>query len=142
MTRSLLQAIALLLLVAPQAVGDPREEPSPTRPKQSAAPAATESLASDKREGVLAEGEAVYRRVCAGCHDKGISGAPKLGDRESWKVRIPTGIGNLVRNAIEGYQGNQGVHPPRGGDRSLSDAQIEAAVRYMVEQYKGDSAVP
>jgi cytochrome c5 len=142
MTRSLLQAITLLLLVATQAVGDPREEPPPTQPKESAVPAAAESLASDKREGVLAEGEAVYRRVCVRCHEKGISGAPKLGDREAWKVRIPAGIENLVRHAIEGYQGNQGVHPPRGGDRSLSDAQIEAAVRYMVEQSKGDPAVP
>jgi cytochrome c5 len=136
MPPSLLQAIALLLLVATQAVGDPREEPPPTQPKESPAPAATESLASDRREGVLAEGEAVYRRVCVRCHEKGVSGAPKLGNREAWKVRIPTGIENLVRNAIEGYQGNQGVHPPRGGDRYLTDAQIEAAVRYMVDQSK------
>jgi cytochrome c5 len=140
MTRSLLQAITLLLIVATQAVGDPREEPSPIRSKESAVPASTESLASDRREGVLAEGEAVYRRVCVRCHEKGISGAPKLGDREAWKVRIPTGIDNLVRHAIEGYQGNQGVHPPRGGDRYLSDAQIEAAVRFMVDQCKEDPA--
>jgi len=142
MTRSLQLAIALLLLVATQAVGEPREEPPPTQPKESWLPAGTESLTSGGRESVLAEGEAVYRRVCARCHDKGISGAPKLGDREAWKVRIPTGIDTMVRNAIEGYQGNQGVHPPRGGDRNLSDTQIEAAVRYMVEQCKGDPAVP
>jgi cytochrome c5 len=142
MTRSLLQTITLLLLVATDAIGGAREEPSPTRPKESMAPAATESLTSDKREGVLAEGEAVYRRVCIRCHEKGVSGAPKLGDREAWKVRIPGGIDFMIRNAIEGFQGNQGVHPPRGGDRSLNDAQIEAAVRYMVEQSKENPAVP
>jgi len=138
MTRSLLQALALLLLVATQAVGQPREDPPSTLPKESEMPADTESRTGDGRESVPAEGEAVYRRVCARCHDKGISGAPKLGDREAWKVRIPTGINNLVRNAIEGYQGNQGVHPPRGGDRNLSDAQIGEAVRFMVEQCTKD----
>jgi cytochrome c5 len=134
--------IALLLLVATQAVSEPREDPPPTRPKESEMPADTESLTRDGRESELADGEVVYRRVCVRCHDKGISGAPKLGDRGAWKVRIPTSINNLIRNAIEGYQGNQGVHPPRGGDRNLNDAQIEAAVRFMVEQCKGDPAVP
>jgi cytochrome c5 len=140
MPRSLLLAIALLLLIAAQAVGEPQGKPPSTLPKKSGMPTVIESVTSDGRESMLAEGEAVYRRACARCHDKGISGAPKLGDLEAWKVRIPTGIDNLVRNAIEGYQGNQGVHPPRGGDRTLSDAQIEAAVRYMVEQCKEDPA--
>lgn len=139
MPRSLYFAITLLLLSATQALGEPREEPPP-RPKESGAPAATESLTGDGRKSVLAEGEAVYRRSCARCHEEGISGAPKLGDREAWKVRIATGIDNMLRNAIEGYQGNQGVHPPRGGDRYLSDAQIEAAVRFMVEQGKEEPA--
>jgi cytochrome c5 len=138
MTRSLLLKVALLLLVSTPAVGEPREDPPSTRLKESEMPPATESLNGDGRKSVLAEGETVYRRVCVRCHDKGISGAPKLGDREAWKVRIPTGINNLVRNAIEGYQGNQGVHPPRGGDRNLSDAQIEAAVRFMVESCNKD----
>ena len=140
MTRSFLMAIALLLLVATQAVGEPREDTPSTRNKETEMSADTDSLTGDGRESVLAEGEKVYRRVCARCHDKGISGAPKLGDREAWKVRIPTGINNLVRNAIEGYQGNQGVHPPRGGDRNLSDAQIGEAVRFMVEQCTKDPA--
>jgi cytochrome c5 len=142
MPRSLLLAITLLLLVAAQTVGEPREDLSPAQPNMSGMPVAKETLSSGGRESMLAEGEAVFRRVCVRCHEKGISGAPKLGDREAWKVRIPTGIDNMVRNAIEGYQGNQGVHPPRGGDRNLSDTQIEAAVRYMVEQCKEDSAVP
>ncbi|HXV20829.1 MAG TPA: c-type cytochrome [Desulfuromonadales bacterium] len=140
MTRSLLLKVVLLLLVTTPAVGEPREDPPSTRPRESELPPTTEALTGDGRKSVLAEGETVYRRVCVRCHDKGISGAPKLGDREAWKVRIPTGLNNLVRNAIKGYQGNQGVHPPRGGDRNLSDVQIGEAVRFMVESCKKDPA--
>lgn len=140
MTRSLLLAIAFLPLVATPSFGEPREEPPPDRSKLSLMPADIEPLSKDKRETTLAKGEAVYGRVCARCHDKGISGAPKLGDREAWRVRIPTGTDVLVRHAIEGYEGNLGVHPPRGGDRNLSDAEVEAAVHYMVEQCREEPA--
>jgi len=95
-----------------------------------------ETMNAGTRETLLAEGENVYRRACAGCHDQGISGAPKLGDHKAWEVRIPTGINILVRNSIDGYEGNLGVMPPRGGDKNLTDAEIEAAVRYMVELSK------
>ena len=95
-----------------------------------------ETMNAGTRETLLAEGENVYRRACAVCHDLGISGAPKLGDRKAWEVRIPTGINILVRNSIDGYEGNLGVMPPRGGDKNLTDAEIEAAVRYMVELSK------
>jgi cytochrome c5 len=40
----------------------------------------------------------------------------------------------LANNAIKGFTGEKGVMPPKGGDPSLSDAEVEAAVRYMVMQ--------
>jgi cytochrome c5 len=78
------------------------------------------------------DGEQVYSKVCVSCHGTGIAGAPKIGDRESWKPRIAKGMGSLVNNAINGFTGETGVMPPKGSAVSLSDAEVEAAVRYMV----------
>jgi len=102
-------------------------------PEQSV-PAKEESLSQGEHQSWRAEGEAVYRRVCAPCHDKGISGAPPLHSEKVWKIRGADNIESLVMRSIDGYQGNQGVMPPRGGDRNLTDEQVEAAVRYMLEQ--------
>ena len=45
-----------------------------------AAPAAT--FASDRDHE---RGEEMYRQTCASCHDSGVLGAPKIGDRKAWK---------------------------------------------------------
>jgi cytochrome c5 len=82
----------------------------------------------------LAAGKKVYEKVCSGCHDKGVSGAPKIGDKKAWAYRIAKGMDLLVRHAIDGFMCNRGVAPPRGGDPSLSDAEVAAATAYMVEK--------
>ena len=82
----------------------------------------------------LQTGERVYRQVCANCHAEGIVGAQKMGDKESWQPIIAKGMGELIYNAIDGYQGNRGVMPPKGGVKSLTDAEVASAVAYMVEQ--------
>ena len=79
------------------------------------------------------DGEAVYRTACTVCHGAGIAGAPKTGDASAWEARIEQGMETLVRHAIEGFQGDTGVMPPRGGRSDLSDAQVQAAVQYMVD---------
>jgi cytochrome c5 len=80
------------------------------------------------------DGEQVYNKVCVSCHGTGIAGAPKVGDKETWKPRIARGMQTLVNQAIKGFTGEKGVMPPKGGAPSLSDAEVEAAVRYMVVQ--------
>ncbi len=82
----------------------------------------------------LAAGKRVYEKVCSKCHDEGISGAPKIGDKKAWANRTAQGMDLLVRHAIEGFMCNRGVAPPRGGDPSLSDAEVAAATAYMVEK--------
>ena len=76
----------------------------------------------------------VYRTVCAACHGTGIAGAPRTGDRRAWNARIRRGNAALVRNAINGYQGEAGLMPARGGNPNLSDEEVRAAVEYMVRQ--------
>lgn len=74
-----------------------------------------------------ADGAQVYQQNCRSCHDSGLMGAPQLGnDRYSADIEI------LVENSINGLNSM----PARGGNSSLSDAEVRAAVEYMVEQSK------
>jgi len=79
-----------------------------------------------------ADGEAVYNSACAACHTTGAAGAPKLGDVDAWSARIAQGLEVLLDHAINGYQGNSGVMPAKGGNAALSDAEVTAAVESMV----------
>ena len=83
-----------------------------------------------------ADGTAVYNSLCIACHGSGVGGAPKLDDKDAWKDRIAKGEDELVKSAINGMQGYNGVMPPRGGNPNLSDEEIRAAVVYMMEQAK------
>jgi len=81
-----------------------------------------------------ADGKQVYDAGCVACHGAGIAGAPRVGDSDAWADRIGTGLENMVANAINGFQGSQGMMPAKGGNPSLSDEEIEAAVEYMVAE--------
>lgn len=72
-------------------------------------------------------GEEVYNIACGACHAAGIAGAPKFGDKGVWAVRVGQGMETLVKHAIGGI----GAMPAKGGNPSLSDAEVEAAVEYM-----------
>ncbi len=76
----------------------------------------------------------VYNLACTACHSAGIGGAPKVGDVAGWTARIAQGNDVLYDHAINGYQGEAGYMPARGGLASLSDEEVQAAVDYMVEQ--------
>jgi len=78
-------------------------------------------------------GKNVFDKVCALCHGAGVAGAPRPGDKVNWGPRIAQGNPMLYKHALEGFIGPQGVMPARGGGgTSLSDADIKAAVDYMV----------
>lgn len=78
----------------------------------------------------LAHGRKIYSQACAHCHDRGIAGAPKTGDVAAWKLRMAPGMESLYTVAIRG----KGAMPAKGGNRSLSEADVKAAVDYMVAQ--------
>ena len=79
----------------------------------------------------LGQGETVYKSACFACHDTGVAGSPKLGDAAVWEPRIAQGLQTLVDRAINGFQ-NIGFMPPKGGNPTLSDQEVAAAVGYMV----------
>lgn len=83
-----------------------------------------------------ADGKATYDSACAACHAAGVAGAPKLGDKATWKDRIAQGNATLYDHAIKGYQGKKGFMPAKGGNAALADAAVKAAVDYMVSKSK------
>lgn len=89
-------------------------------------------LAGAATDGPM-DAETVHNTVCAACHGAGIAGAPATGDAEAWAARIEQGIEVLVAHAIEGYQGEAGLMPARGGNPNLSDEEVRAAVEFMVQ---------
>jgi cytochrome c5 len=81
------------------------------------------------------KGEALYKQTCMACHAAGVAGAPKLGDKAAWGPRIAQGNDTLYTHALKGFQGKVGMMPPKGGS-SAPDADVKAAVDYMVGQSK------
>ena len=77
-------------------------------------------------------GEQVVNTVCQTCHGAGLVGAPKIGDKAAWQPRLAQGVNALREHAIKGIR----AMPPRGGNPSLSDAEVSAAVDYMLKQSK------
>ena len=82
------------------------------------------------------DGQQVYQAGCVACHDAGIAGAPKLGDKGQWAKRIAKGPDALYAGAVNGVQGSAGVMPAKGGNPALSDAEVKAAVDYMMARSK------
>lgn len=82
--------------------------------------------------GGVRDGVAVYNTVCMVCHASGVAGAPKTGDKAAWAPRIAQGAATLIKNAVIG----KGAMPPKGGGTDLSEAEIKAAVEYLVGQSK------
>lgn len=106
-------------VVAPT-VAEPEPEPMTPEPEPAAATA-----------GI--DGQAIYNSACLACHMMGVAGAPKYGDAAAWAPRLANGMDALYANSINGFQGETGVMPPKGGRLDLSDDEIKAGVDYMVE---------
>jgi cytochrome c5 len=122
------QAAASAAPAPPAAATTVAAAPAPT--PVAAAPAAAAAPATAGGSNANA-GEALFKSTCIACHGSGVAGAPKFGDKAAWAPRIKQGIDTLVQNAIHG----KNAMPPRGGS-SASDADMRAAVQYMVNAAK------
>jgi cytochrome c5 len=78
------------------------------------------------------DGKKIYDTTCTVCHGAGVAGAPKFGDKAAWAPRIKTGMDAIYKIAL----GGKGAMPPKGGNTALSDADVKAAVDYMVAAAK------
>ncbi len=114
------------------APSEPQMAPTPTPP-----PVKSEGGGASGGGGTqVAQGQQVYKNTCAACHDMGVAGAPKLGDKAAWGPRIAQGEQVLLRHAKEGFQGKTGFMPPKGGNAALTDEQLRASIAYMVSKSK------
>ena len=113
---------------AADAAAAPAAEAAPA-----AAPAAAPVAAAPAAAAVpvAGAGEALYKQACAVCHAAGVAGAPKFGDKAAWSARVGLGLDGLTTSAIKG----KNAMPPKGGS-TASDADIKAAVEYMLTAVK------
>lgn len=109
------------------AAAAPVAAPVAAAPAQAAAPAPAPAAATV----AAGAGESLYKMACAACHVAGVAGAPKFGDKAAWAPRVAAGVDALTASVIKG----KGAMPPKGGS-AASDAEIKAAVQYMVSAAK------
>lgn len=130
MTLLLVGAAALAACGKTEAPATPA--PAATAPSAPAVAAAPEApVASDN-----AVGKKVFGQVCSMCHASGAAGSPKPGDKADWGPRIAQGNDVLYKHALEGFTGAKGMMPARGGNATLKDDEVKAAVDYMVSLSK------
>lgn len=98
------------------------------------AAAAAAAVGQVAYEGTL-DGSVIYAALCGACHTAGAGGAPKM-ERAAWTARIAQGADLMHKHAIEGFQGNAGIMPAKGGNPSLTDEQVIATVDWMVDNLK------
>lgn len=113
---------------------DPAASKGPAAPVAAAPAAAAPASAPAPAAAPAASGagKKVYDSACVACHASGVAGAPKLGDKAAWAPRLAAGIDGLTASVIKG----KGAMPPKGGNASIPDADIRAAVEYMTASAK------
>ncbi len=119
------EAVAKRLRPAGTVVVDPN---APAPVAVAVVAVATPGAAAPAAGGDAAKGKSVYDAACMACHAAGVAGAPKTGDKAAWAPRLKTGKDALYVAAIKG----KGAMPAKGGNASLSDADIKAAVDYLM----------
>lgn len=84
-------------------------------------------------------GADVVAASCNSCHSIGLLGAPKIGDKAAWSQRLAAegGLDGLTASAIKG----KNAMPPKGG-AMVSDAEIRAAIEFMLTEAGVDAGAP
>lgn len=101
--------------------------------KQSAPALAAAAAAAPAAAKVdAAAGKKLYDSTCMACHATGVAGAPRFGDKAAWAPRLQTGLDALTASVIKG----KGAMPPKGAAPTATDAELRAAVEYMVAAVK------
>ncbi|MCL9685609.1 c-type cytochrome [Legionella maioricensis] len=81
--------------------------------------------------GTQNEGGQIYQHYCANCHAKTPLiplGAPRIGEKSDWKLRIKQGINVLFKHTDEGLN----AMPARGGCFECTDEQLILAIVEIV----------
>ena len=113
------------------ASGEAASAPTADAAASADAPKADAAKAEDKGAAAGgADGKKVYEASCQACHGGAVPGVPHVGKKEDWAPRIKQGKDTLHKHALEGFN----AMPAKGGNGSLSDDEVKAAVDYMANQ--------
>ena len=82
------------------------------------------------------DGKKIYASECAGCHDTGESGAPRLDNNSSWHPQLDTVKKALLQNILIAEDSKH----PRAGIFIASEAEILASINYMLNRLKKNQA--
>jgi cytochrome c5 len=107
-------------------------EPAKAAPALTTAAMTAVAIPPAAAKGGAADGKKVYDATCTACHASGIAGAPKFGDKAAWAPHLQGGVPHLYETALKG----KGAMPPKGGNANLTEAELKAAVDYMVAAAK------
>lgn len=77
-------------------------------------------------------GEEVYTKTCSTCHSIGVVNAPKTHDKAAWQARNKD-LATLVESTKKGIN----AMPPFGTCMDCTDKELEAAIKFMMEDKKG-----
>ncbi len=79
-------------------------------------------------------GPEVYNVICFLCHAApGVGGAPVFGDSGAWAPRVAQTAEVIQDHVLNGYTGEAGFMPPKGGRLDLTDDEILEAIDYLLE---------
>lgn len=93
-----------------------------------AAPEASEGMATAAERASVPNGIQAYEKTCAGCHEEGVNGAPRIGHPEDWSGRSSLWEAVLFEHAKQGFLNM----PAKGGDATLADSDVARAAEYML----------
>jgi len=133
--------ICSILLLVKLVLSQPSANPGALAPEAVAAriqPVARVEFGAAAAPAGARKGEDIVKATCTACHQAGVANAPKIGDRASWGPRIKQGLSAMLATAIKG----KGAMPPRGGDASLTDAELTRAIIFMANQSGGQFKEP
>jgi len=93
-----------------------------------------DTTAAPKSAGIVGVGgpKDIYESNCKMCHQNGLAGAPKLGNKGDWQPRIGQGLDALVKAAWNGIR----AMPPKGNCLQCTEDDIKKTVQYMLDASK------
>src|SRR5262245_60664628 len=122
-----------IVLIVQLVLGTPSADPNAMTPESVAArlqPVGKVEVSAPASAPGARGGEEIYKSVCTACHQTGVAGAPKIGDKAAWAPRLKDGLNGMVAIATKG----KGAMPPKGGATDLSQAELTRAIVFMANQ--------